>query len=346
MHFSRDFFLLIALVWAVSGCNTNQAIKGASDSPAMRKSTADAVTVTPKSDLEKSLHGISNVEVGADNEAANVQILNSSNNNVTVRLDGKTIEVPPASAIYEYKPYGTHRAAVGDTVFTFDLNENEKVLINPCKDTIILEEILYSAHRDLYVSSKPEDYTIPLRIISIGNRKYLGAYKIMLNAIFIKDWHFAVNQRPPHEIGTKSPLYRNGLFENNLSYFKISTPAEIREFASSLNRTNEWIALVLKTHVRNFVNGYELSVEQGNFVVVKFPNGIKISVAKGSVNVEDKLELREVNFYKKEEHGKITNQIGVFANCVVEKDGKLLKNKKLGIVLSDKSHQPHILILQ
>jgi hypothetical protein len=168
----------------------------------------------------------------------------------------------------------------------------------------------------------------------------------VINAILIKDWHFAVNERPPHEIGTKSPLYRNGFFENNLSYFKISTPAEIREFSTSLNRTNEWVTLVLKNHVRNFVNGYELSVEQGNFVVVKFPNGTKISVARGSVNASDKLELREVNFYKKEEHGKITSQIGMFANCSIEKDGKLLKNKKLAIVLSDKSHQPHILMLQ
>jgi hypothetical protein len=210
-----------------------------------------------------------------------------------------------------------------------------------------MEEVLYQIERNGFAgSTKPEDFTTPFSTITLGGEHYFGPYKLIVKQRLVKGWDFGLGEISVRIIDKSSDLYRTADFtQNHVSYFKINTVKEIRDHNVSLNRNDKLINLVLEQKVIKVSEGYKISASQGNWLVVTTPDGREISVGKAIVNGPDDLELREVNYYDKSKHGNITAQIAGINNCTIVKDNKRSKIN-LGIVFSDNSHQPHIMILK
>lgn len=318
-------------------------VKRATPRETPQKSTVEQndSSETETAELEDMLRDATDQE-SIPGEIPNFQLYNSSGSKLTLTLDDKEMNVAPQARIARRLETGNHKVETNNATIDFHLGEKEKVLINPLLDSIIMEEVLYTLTNGLYIDdAKPKHYKTPIQIITLGDEQYAGPYKLLVNEKVIKGWDFALNEESPRTIKPESPLFKGF---NTSSYFKISTTSELKKHAASLNHNNKWIATNMQGNISELTPGYTLTVEQ-DYLVVELPNSTKISVAKVSINKLDKLELREINFYNKTEHGKITTQVAILSDCFI-KEGKSLSKKKVAIVMSDNTHQPHIRILK
>lgn len=155
-----------------------------------------------------------------------------------------------------------------------------------------------------------------------------------------------VDRYTPKRISKESAIYKSprGVGKYT-SYYKISTPHEVATSHETLNSNNDWIQLNIKKSVSGLAEGYNLLVEQSNYLIVQMINGSKIPVGKASVTNAGEPVLREIFFYDKKEHGKITRQIAVFKKCLVT-EGAQQGKRKVAIVLSEDSPNPHIKIIE
>jgi hypothetical protein len=299
------------------------------------------------SELEAELEAGKDLQQFTASKTPNFQVYNSSSDTLTIRLDKKRVIIPANSSLYEYIPNGKHGIQYNDVNFTFDLAAKERVLINPFRDSIIMEEVLYQRQRNGFAgSAKPEDFTTPFSTVTLGREHYRGPYKMIVKQRLVKGWDFGLGEISVRTIEKESDLYRTGDFSSgHISYFKISTVKEIRDRNVPLNRNDNFINIVLEQKVNKLKEGYGISSKQGNWLVVTTPDGREISVGKASVNGPDDLELHEVNYYDKSKHGNITAQIAAINNCTIVKENKRSKIN-VGIVLSDNSHQPHVIIVK
>jgi hypothetical protein len=297
--------------------------------------------------LEAALEAGKDLQRFPTNKTPNFQVYNSSSDTLTLRLDQKRVIIPANSSLYEYIANGKHRVQYNGANFTFDLGEKERVLINPFRDSIIMEELLYVIQRNGFGgSAKPEEYTTPFTTVMLADEPYIGPYKMILNERVVKGWDFGLGERSVSRIDKASDLFRTeSLGRRSVSYFKINTVKEIRDHNVPLNRNDNWITVALEKKVNNLHEGYKISAEQGNWLVVTTPDGLKISVGKVMISGPEDLELSELNYYDKLKHGKITVQIATLHNCTILRENKRSK-RNVGVVFSDNSHQPHILTLK
>jgi hypothetical protein len=339
--------LLIVVLQGMLSCRNDTSTQQTSESvPENQLDSSSENDPSHPSELELTLEGHKDMQHFPEGKSPNFQVYNSSSDELTVRLDEKRIVIPATSSVYEYIEKGKHVIEYDGSNFSFDLAEKERVLINPRRDSIIMEEILYKqGQRTFENRAHPEDYSTPVVMLTLGEGLYAGPYKIIVKERIIKGWDFGLGEMNLRQIDRESELYRTNNSSNGyISYFKINTVKEIKTANVPLNRDDTWINSVLERNIRDLKAGYKVSSMQGNWLVVTLPDGKEISVGKASAIDLNDLELRDVNSYDKGEHGTITAQVAVINNCTILVGNK--RNKvKVAIVLSDKSHQPHIKII-
>lgn len=270
-------------------------------------------------------------------------------NNLEILIDSISSEITLNGRKIQFKDtltrknisIGKHLLKTKQKEYKFELVDNEKIVINLSKNFIVMEELLYSEDFSIFDNAKAEDYKTPFNIISLNGLKYFGPYK-MIDSKILSGWDFGLDDYFPKSISTQPKTLQKN---EHIRKYKIYTISEFKNKKKALNDSNEWIQLQTNKNASKINKDYVLIVEQLNYLVIK-SNKIDYSCSVGQVkiNTQNNIEVRNPNLYDREKHGKITSQIATIKNCVF-KGTKKNKLSKIAIVMSKKSHQPHIKIL-
>lgn len=259
-----------------------------------------------------------------------IYIYNPLKDELKVKIDHNEVKLPPTASSPIQLNHGPHLFEFGEIKDSFHINENSNLVINPLRDTLILEEIIYIPGNQEEQELYEKDYTIKFNMFNINNLQYYGPFELK-NDLYFNDWAYGPGHPVNLQLTEFSSVKPN--LDTTFSVKKIYTVSEFIENQTSINHTEEYIAEFLPQYLTILSNDINIEVIEDALFAGTEKNNFEL--ADIHVTAEKKLHLTIWEKFNPSIHGEKKEVKFIINDCTVEIDDKIMHSKEVhGISVS------------
>lgn len=253
-------------------------------------------------------------------ESQIIYLHNPSEETIHFKINDEEIKLAPKTDAYPKQlPFGTYGFEFGELKDSFLVIKNSNLLINPLKDTLIAQEIVYLSQGMDESDIAESDYSLEFNMFNIHGLSYYGALELR-SELFIKDWVYG----PSHPVSKNiyENTYGKGLSGDKSAVIKIHTIPEFVESYISLNHTEAIIEEVLPQFLHVLSDEIIVNVLSDNLYAGT--KEYKANLAEIHVTQEEKIALEIWEAYDPAIHGdKLETKFTISDCSIVTEDGLL-----------------------
>jgi len=259
-----------------------------------------------------------------------IYVYNPSEDQIKIKIDNDEITLPPMNTFPIQLIYGTHFFEFGELKDSFQLDTSTNIVINPLRDTLILEEILYVPNDKKENEFTDKDYNIEFSMLIIDNLKYYGPFELT-NDLILSDWAYG----PWHPVNLQLTefSYIKPVLDTIFFVKKLYNIKEFIENYTSINHTEEYIEEILPRFLKILSN--EIIVDIRGDALYAGTAGNVIELADIHVTPDEKLYLTLWEKFDKSIHGEMEEIKFIINDCTVEIDDSIIYGNEIhGISVS------------